>query len=172
MVLVWSAVMVGAAPAARACSCARLDPVDGVRKADAAFVGTFLGTFVGKDEPAASNGGLVNSAQVVGYHFEVERVIKGDLGSTVTVHAAVDGASCGLEFHRSPRTGVLLTDDGGRWRSSLCAQYDADALLAAAGTSPSLADTGTDAHPGTVALVLTLLGSLALVARRSVRRSG
>lgn len=171
MLLVLSAVVVGGAAPARACSCAMTDPVDGIRNADAAFVGTFVATLVRKHEPAAT-GDVVNSMQLVGYHFEVEQAIKGPLSSTVTVYAPLDGGSCGLEFHRSPRTGVLLTDDGGRWRSSLCAQYDADALLAAAGTPSALADTGADVHPGAVALVVALVGSLALVARRSVRRSG
>lgn len=165
MLLVWSAVMVGGAAPARACSCLAADPVDKLREADAAFVGTL----VGKDEPTTSNG-AISSAQSVGYHFQVDQLVKGRLGSRVTVYAALDGASCGLEFHGSPSTGMLLTDDGGRWRSSLCQQVTPLQLLAAGGVPAERPESGT--HPGSVALVVALLGALALVARRSVRRSG
>lgn len=169
VVLLWSALAVGGSTPARACSCAATDPVDALREADAAFVGTL----VRKDGPTITGGGF-NTGQDVGYHFRVERVLKGDLPAAVTVRAALDGASCGLEFHGDLRTGLLLTADDGRWRSSLCRQVDADRLLAVAGGTSHAPppDEAPATHPGSVALVLGLAGSLALVARRSVRRSG
>ena len=168
--VVWSAVTTAGTPPARACSCAITDAVDGLREADAAFVGTLVATGESSTVPTGPM-----TEFIVAHRFEVERPLKGLLGPTVTVYAPSQGPACGFDVSTDEgRTGLLLDADRGRWVSSSCATVDADQLVAAATGSGMRRDPATraDVHPGSVALVAALLGSLALVARRSVRRSG
>ena len=138
-------VIAGAAPA-HACSCrADADVAEMLATSDGAFVGVLTGV----EDPFAQ-GALVSSARQVVNHFDVERVVKGQLGEQVDVRAAAAGASCGLEVRVGQRVGILLLEEGGTWTSSLCAQTEPDLLLAfaapgdsgdAAGSTGSRADT-------------------------------
>ena len=91
--------------------------------------GAFVGTLVAVDDPDAFEE-LVSSGRDVGHRFEVEGVAKGEIGRSVVVVAAAEGASCGIEVAVGQRAGLLLTRDGDRWRSGLCSKLDPDDLLA------------------------------------------
>jgi hypothetical protein len=127
MLIVAGLVVVGATPAL-ACSCAPSSPAEVAERSDAAFVGTYLG----RTEPAQTGPYLSTSTEVVN-HFSVERVVKGGpIAGTVDVLAALSSASCGLEFGVGQRAGLGLTRDGAGWHSNLCNQAEPDALLALA----------------------------------------
>ena len=64
------------------------------------------------------------------YLFRVEQVYKGDIENRIEVVTAANGAACGLELRVDQRSGLLLTREGGRWRSSLCSQVEPSAFLA------------------------------------------
>lgn len=74
-------LVVVAAGEAEACSCAALDPLEMLEGSDAAFVGTLIER---PTEPIA--GGEFEGVWV----FEVDEWVKGDLGSRVGVHAALE----------------------------------------------------------------------------------
>lgn len=130
LVMAAAGLVATAAPAA-ACTCAA-GPDSDVRgrlaKADAAFVGTFLG----RNDPLANEPGATG-ARVVINQFEVEAAQKGDLGETVDVVTAADEGSCGIAPRPGERVGLLLTNSAGGFRSDLCSRVDADALVSAGG---------------------------------------
>ena len=64
------------------------------------------------------------------YLFRVEQVYKGDIENRIEVVAPAGSAACGLELGVGQRAGLLLTREGGEWRSSLCSQVDPSAFLA------------------------------------------
>ena len=103
---------------ALACSCAPVDLVRDLPRADGAFIGTLLER---KDREATST-----------LLFRVEQVYKGDISNRVEVETARGGAACGIEVPAGGRIGLLLERDGGVWRSSLCSQVDPAAFLALA----------------------------------------
>jgi len=100
---------------ALACSCAPVDLVRDLPRADGAFIGTLLER---KDREATST-----------LLFRVEQVYKGDISNRVEVETARGGAACGIEVPAGERIGLLLERDGGVWRSSLCSQVDPAAFL-------------------------------------------
>jgi hypothetical protein len=104
------------------------DPYGGLEQADGAFVGTLVAT--DRDEPVTDTGTLID------YEFDVEAVLEGDIGETITVKSAADGAACGFEMPIGERVGVLLERSGGEWQGNLCWTLDADVLLEAAGGPP------------------------------------
>lgn len=131
----------GAGPA-YGCSCRAGVAVDEkLAQSDAAFVGVLKG----RDDPDGA-GPIVSSGRRVVNHFDVERIVKGDIGATVEVEAAAGGASCGLELAAGTRTGLFLRrSEAGRWTSSLCSQVAANELLASApggGVAPGPAPGG------------------------------
>ena len=101
---------------ALACSCAPVDLARDLPKADGAFIGTVL-------ERRTTEASAITL-------FRVEQVYKGDVDNRVEVETERDGASCGLELAVGERVGLLLENDRGRWRSSLCSQVDPSAFLA------------------------------------------
>jgi hypothetical protein len=105
-----------------ACTCAPADPAVILAEARAAFVGVYL------DRRLPESG----SGDLAVYRFRVERAVKGTLPPTIEVESAVDAATCGLAVSSGERVGLALRRSGGAWRSDLCAQVEADALLAAA----------------------------------------
>jgi hypothetical protein len=119
------AVVITAVPA-KACSCAIGDPRDALAQSDAAFIGTLV-----SQTPDPGDGGQSST-----YRFTVDEAVKGEFGGTVDVHSASNGAACGLEVPIGGQTGLFLTDDGGVWWSSLCAQIDPDELRDAAQPLP------------------------------------
>jgi hypothetical protein len=141
LLVVGSMLLTDARPAF-ACSCrADVNVADELSQSDGAFVGVFTG----RDDPLV-RGEVISSARTVVNHFTVERSIKGGIGERVDVSAAAEGASCGLELSVGDRTGLLLRQDAGGWRSSLCAQVEPQMLLAVApGRAPaSVGGSGLD----------------------------
>ena len=100
---------------ALACTCAPVDLVRDLPRADGAFIGTVLDRTDGKTTSTLL--------------FRVEQVYKGDISNRVEIETARDGATCGLEAPVGERLGLLLERDGGKWRSSLCSQVDPAAFL-------------------------------------------
>ena len=99
-----------------ACSCLPVDLVRDLPRADGAFVGTVLERNV--------------EGQKAVYLFRVEQVYKGDIENRVEVASADNSAACGLELEVDQRIGLLLTREGGTWRSSLCSEVDPSDFLA------------------------------------------
>ena len=118
----------GAEPAS-ACSCAMPNPLTGLASADGAFVGTL----VDEEEQV---GPMFDGGEMMDHLFEVEVVLKGDIGKTVVVESAADGAACGFEIPIGQRVGLTLTRNGDSWEGSLCATYGPDSLLDAANGLP------------------------------------
>jgi hypothetical protein len=115
VVVATAAVALALAADALACSCAPVDLVRDLPRADGAFIGTVL-------ERRSEGGSAV-------YLFRVEQVYKGEIDNRVEVVTASDGAACGLEAEVGDRTGLLLTRGGGEWRSGLCSQVEPSAFL-------------------------------------------
>jgi hypothetical protein len=105
-----------AAAEAYACSCRPVDLERDLPVADGAMIGTVL-------ERTASGGAAT-------YLFRVEQIYKGDIESRAEVVTPASGASCGLEVGVGERVGLLLTREGGEWRSGLCSQVDPADFLA------------------------------------------
>ncbi len=101
---------------ALACTCAPVDLVRDLPRADGAFIGTLLER---EDREATST-----------LLFRVEQVYKGGISNRVEVETERGGAACGIEAPVGERLGLLLERDGGVWRSSLCSQVDPGAFLA------------------------------------------
>ena len=145
-------VFQGALPA-RGCSCMAPDPYAGLVEADGAFVGALVS--VDRDL-----GPVYDSSTLVDYEFEVEAALKGDIGGTIVVRSAVEGASCGLETPVGARVGILLDRIDGEWQGTLCSTLDAAALLAAvkgpptpvAGSPPHVVASVSMGEAGLVAL--------------------
>jgi hypothetical protein len=125
-----------------ACSCAMGDPRSALAESDAAFVGRLMS----KEAPKGEGGGIFSSGEQVTYTFSVERSVKGELGKTVDVEAAVEGASCGIEAEPGQRIGLLLYGSAPQWTSNLCSQMDPDALIRAAGPPPKPESTVPNAQ--------------------------
>jgi hypothetical protein len=143
-------VVQGALPA-RACSCMMPDPYRGLAEAD----GGFVGTLVEVDRPSE----ITNSGQLVDFHFQVETVVKGDIGDEVVVKSAASGASCGFELPVGERAGFLLTLENGEWLGNLCWTMDPDLLLSAAEGPPHPVQ-GSPPH----LVLITQMGDAGLVA--------
>ncbi len=101
---------------ASACSCLPVDLVRDLPRADGAFVGTVLERNV--------------EGQKAVYLFRVEQVYKGDIENRIEVASADNSAACGLELEVDQRIALLLTREGGAWRSSLCSEVDPSDFLA------------------------------------------
>ncbi len=126
---------------ASACSCLRVDLIRDLPSADGAFVGTVLERRVEK--------------QTAVYLFRVEQVYKGDIENRIEVVSAANGAACGLELQVDQRIGLLLTREGGEWRSSLCSQVDPSAFLALANVD----DTTPPINWGGIVVGVLVLGA-------------
>ena len=113
------ASLAAAVEPARACSCIPPDPWSYLRKADGAFVGHL----VSRRE--------VDQGRAV-LTFDVERAVKGKIGTTVEVTTANNGAACGIETSVGRRIGLFLMREGDGWVGHLCWQVEPADLLAAA----------------------------------------
>ncbi|HEY8102916.1 MAG TPA: hypothetical protein VIE18_00250 [Gaiellaceae bacterium] len=145
-------LLVGAGDAL-SCSCAPVDLVRDLPRADGAFVGTVLERNV--------------EGQTAGYRFRVEQVYKGEIENRIEIITPADGAACGLELAVGQRAGLLLTRDGGEWRSGLCSQVDPAAFL-------ELTDVDDNTLPpinwGGYVVGLLVLGAGAYFLLRRLRR--
>ena len=153
---------VATAPPAAACSCAGPPPelAAAVARADGAFVGTLV-------EIRDPDGGdaVISGGRVVQNHFDVEGVAKGDIGSSVVVLAAANGAACGIEVAVGQRAALLLTREADQWRSSLCSKSDPDAMLALS----ALPRTGGSERPANLGLGF-FIGAITLAAVTAISR--
>jgi hypothetical protein len=152
-----------------ACSCMIPGPPEeALEQASVVFAGRLVDT----QRPQA--GGEVNTADLSAYRFEVSRVWKGDVTSTVTIGSAMSSASCGYEFVIGEEYIVYGFEQDGIVQTGLCtrtaplanADEDLAALgegqLPAPGDDPTLVDPqpGSPANPeaegegGTPALLL------------------
>ena len=109
------------------CSCVALDSKSRLATADVAFVGTLVAVAQPQDA------GMFNSGTPVPWRFRVEKVVKGQLGSEISVMSATSGASCGFEIPVGGRAGILLHRYGESWAGGLCSQMSAEELQEAAG---------------------------------------
>ena len=114
----FAAIGLPASPAV-ACSCAPVDPIAGLGRFPAAFVGTFVHKVEAGDSEAI-------------YIFTVEEWAKGNLGGTVGVRAPRDGGGCGYEFRPGQRMATFLDLQDGQAVGGLCYTVDPDELLRAA----------------------------------------
>ena len=147
------AVALALAGDALACTCAPVDLVRDLPRADGAIVGSVLE----RRETEAS----------VILLFRVEQVYKGDISGRVEVETERDGATCGLELPVGERVGLLLERESGLWRSNLCSRVEPAAFL-------ELTDVEDNALPplnwgGIVVGVLILVAAGWLLARRARR---
>lgn len=164
LVVAAGALTVVPAGPASACSCRAVSSADDqLATAD----GGFIGTLIAKDpEPPPPPGGVaVPAGPPVLHHFAVERVLKGDIASTVSVRASTDGASCGLEVASGQRLGLLLYGGPPReWSAVLCGQFGVPSLR-------DMADRQSDRKWVPVVVAVTLLLVLvALAVRAHARR--
>jgi hypothetical protein len=98
-----------------ACSCALGTTAAHVDWSDAIFVGTLT------DRVPPPERRIMSSTDPVGYTFAVERVLKGDVDSTVEVESAMSSASCGWEgMELGGEYVVFASDDHGVLESGLC----------------------------------------------------
>ena len=119
---------------AQACSCAWSDPRETLSKADGAFIGEFV---FSREATTPTPGGGISSGREVIYTFNVDEDFKVDLGDTVEIHSAADGAACGLEATPGSTYGLFIyLNDEQEWTSGLCSQIDPDELRAAAAPLP------------------------------------
>ena len=116
--------LAGSVGTARACSCLQPDPWIYLQESDGAFVGRLVGS---RD---------VGSGRVV-LTFDVERALKGRIGSTVEVRTVAGGSTCGIEASVGERVGLFLMREGGAWVGSLCRQVAAERVLAAIAPLPA-----------------------------------
>jgi hypothetical protein len=126
--------LVALTPVAHACSCFAGDPRDRLAAAD----GAFIGVVTERDGPPPGSSGFDG----VTYTFRVEERFKGDIGETVEVNTAPNGAACGLESGRGDRLGLLLERGGGEWYGGLCGTIDPDELRKAAAPYPKANGSG------------------------------
>lgn len=126
IMLLGGGIVLTAGEAALACTCGA-DPIPPLAQSDAAFVGRLIA--VGEPQPDPE--GIVSSAELVRWTFEVEQVVKGDVQSPLSVLSPWHEASCGFEIALGERIGVVLaSDEGGEWHGGRCGQVDPGALLA------------------------------------------
>ena len=107
--------LLASAAGALACTCAPVDLERDLPRADGAFAGTVL--------ERRESGGEVTLL------FRVEQIYKGDIVNRVEVVTPRDGAACGLAAQVGERVGLLLEQDGDRWRAGLCSQVEPAAFL-------------------------------------------
>lgn len=125
---------------AKACSCAFGDPRDQFHGSDGAFVGTFVEKHPVDPNPSSSGADTI-------YTFLLDEEHKGELGEpgdTVEVHAALSGASCGLETQTGEQYGIFLyvREGDGAWASSLCSQVSPETMREAASPLPAPTSDG------------------------------
>jgi hypothetical protein len=139
-----------------ACSCmVPGPPEEALEQAAVVFAGRLV------DTQRSQAGGVVNTADLNAYRFEVSRVWKGDVTSTFTIGSAMSSASCGYEFVIGEEYIVYGFEQEGIVQTGLCtrtaplagADEDLTALgegqLPAPGDDPTLVDPqpGSPANP-------------------------
>lgn len=112
---------------AAACTCGPFDARKTLSEAPAAFVGTLIAR-----DPLTSPDG---SGREV-FRFQVDQVVKGELGPIVAVQSEGSEASCGLSASPDRPVGIILSEVDGAWHSSLCRQTSPERLVRAGAPLP------------------------------------
>lgn len=137
--LLLAGLLMGLAPApARACSCMVPEAADLLENSDFAFVGSII------DKQAVGQGQFGGEAV---YTFAVTGWAKGNLGETVAVRSADNGAACGYELGPGQEAAIFVSKVGGSLSGGLCSTMDAAALEAVADLVDPIA-TETPPPPG------------------------
>jgi hypothetical protein len=111
-------------PAARACSCSQYDPRDALAAADGAFIGSLVSV------------GPADEQELAIYTFDVEKVVKGDIGATIDIQAGASDGNCAFSVQAGDRIGLFASHYEGQWASGLCSQILPTGLLGAAAPLP------------------------------------
>lgn len=117
-----------AVPEVHACSCMASDPRDDLNGSDGAFIGTYVGR-----EPTD----VTDPYAEWDYIFETDKVFKGDIGETIEVRAAADGAACGLEYPEGATAALFVYLEEDVWHSGLCRTVSPEMLEVAASPFPA-----------------------------------
>lgn len=117
LVFAVSAIVIGHAPGAWACSCAGgMSQEDYRKQSAAAFVGVPL-----ERHESERNDTQPYDAAVVEYVFDVEQTLKGDLDRKVRATSSDHGATCGFTFTVGHRYRVYLYEsEDGTYATGLC----------------------------------------------------
>jgi hypothetical protein len=134
---------------ALACSCVPHPPVEkAIEQSDAVFTGTVTAS----DPP--TGGEIWSGAEPITYTFAVDRVVAGEVGSTVEVTTAAMEVSCGIEFREGTRYVVFATDSGGFLETNLCTRTEQINATTGSfgGDPPGKSPTETETTPSDAAL--------------------
>jgi hypothetical protein len=125
------AALVAAAPAG-ACSCAAIPAEQ--RLADPDVKAAFAGVpTTSRDGKPAGEGGI-GATRI--YTFDVERVYKGNVGSTIEVEIATDGGTCGFAPRTGEKIGLALTGSP-PYSAGICNVVDPEDLERAVSAFPA-----------------------------------
>lgn len=165
-----------------ACSCMEMTVDEAAAAAHAVFTGTVideqpLGRQTGPMGAIAATAPMPGGMGAVMYTFQVDGVVKGDVGKQASVLGGGDGASCGMSFALGERWMLFTMWDGTVHSTSLCSgnvPLDADEDPPLPVSAP---EGGDISQPPTEIpwTAVALLGAVILVAGVSAfafRRSG
>lgn len=131
--LMFVGLLVTMAPApAWGCSCVAPDAEEMLASHDFAFVGSLV------DKQPAGRGEFGGEAL---YTFQVSGWAKGNLGDTVAVLSADNGAACGFELAPGHEAAIFLSKIDGNLSGGLCSTMDAASLEAISDLAPPAPDT-------------------------------
>ncbi len=156
--------VVAMAPApAWGCSCIAPDAEEMLASHEFAFVGSLI------DKQPAGQGQFGGDAL---YTFQVSGWAKGNLGETVTVRSADNGAACGFELAPGHEAAIFVSKANGGLSGGLCSTMDAASLVAVADladpipvdTNPPPGDTTPAEEPDSATPVGTILAAVATAA--------
>lgn len=123
-IMLFAGLFVGLAPTpARACSCMAPDATDMLARSDYAFVGSIVEVE------------RIGQQQMGGealFTFDVRGWAKGNLGETVSVVSADNGAACGYELPAGQEAAIFLYKVDGKLHGGLCDTMGAADLEAVA----------------------------------------
>lgn len=142
-VMLMVGLFVGLAPSpARACSCIAPDAEEMLGRADYAFVGSIVSV------ERLGQGQFGGEAL---FTFEVRGWAKGNLGETVSVVSADNGAACGYEIAPGNEAAIFLYKSDGRLTGGLCDTMGAADLEAVADLeAPAASEAPPPGDPGPV----------------------
>ncbi|HEX8681188.1 MAG TPA: hypothetical protein VF707_02670 [Ardenticatenaceae bacterium] len=115
VVVMLLATVIAQPQAAFACSCMMPSPPEeALEQAAVVFAGQLV------EAEAAPAGGMVSTADLIPYTFEVSQVWKGEVHSTITIGSAMSSASCGYEFAVGEEYIVYGFEGEGVLQTGLC----------------------------------------------------
>lgn len=142
-------VTIASAAPAWGCSCIAPDAQEMLASHDFAFVGSIV------DKQPLGNGQFGGEAL---YTFQVSGWAKGNLGETVSVRSADNGAACGYELAAGQEAAIFVTKVDGTLQGGLCSTMGADSLEAVAALADPI-PTETTPPPDDTPVVETNLSA-------------